>query len=51
MSMSTLDVIFRKNITFVTTQELEDMYPDCTPKEREYKIAKLHGAVFIDADW
>ena len=35
-------------ITFVTTQELEDMYPDCTPKEREYKIAKLHGAVFIE---
>ena len=26
-----------ENITFVTTQELEDMYPDCTPKEREYK--------------
>ena len=24
------------------------MYPDCTPKEREYKIAKLHGAVFIE---
>ena len=23
------------------------MYPDCTPKEREYKIAKLKGAVFI----
>ena len=37
-----------ENITFVTTQELEDMYPDCTPKEREYKIAKLHGAVFIE---
>ncbi len=35
-------------ITFVTTQELEDMYPDCTPKERENKIAKLHGAVFIE---
>ncbi len=37
-----------ENITFVTTQELEDMYPDCTPKERENKIAKLHGAVFIE---
>ena len=23
------------------------MYPDCTPKEREYKIAKLKGAIFI----
>lgn len=36
------------HIEFVTTQELEDKYPDATPKEREYKIAKLHGAVFIE---
>lgn len=36
------------HIEFVTTQQLEDMYPDCTPKEREYKIAKLHKAVFIE---
>ena len=36
------------HIEFVTTQELEDRYPDLTPKEREYKIAKLHGAVFIE---
>ena len=34
-------------IFFITSQELEDRYPDCTPKEREYKIAKLKGAVFI----
>ncbi len=34
-------------ISFITSQELEDMYPDCTPKEREYKIAKLKGAIFI----
>ena len=26
---------------------MEDLYPDSTPKEREYKIAKLKGAVFI----
>lgn len=36
-----------EEITFVTSQELEDAYPDCTPKEREHKIAKLKGAVFI----
>jgi len=36
-----------KDIFFITSQELEDMYPDCTPKEREYKITKLKGAVFI----
>ncbi len=36
-----------EEITFISSQELEDMYPDATPKEREYKIAKLKGAVFI----
>ena len=35
------------DISFVTTQELEDMYPDLTPKERENEIARQKGAVFI----
>lgn len=35
-------------IYFITTQELEDLYPDKTPKERENLIAKNHGAVFIE---
>lgn len=35
------------DIYFITTQELEDMYPDLTLKEREYAIAKDKGAVFI----
>lgn len=39
--------ILPEEIAFVTTQELENMYPNDTPKEREYKIAKLKGAVFI----
>ena len=34
-------------IFFITTQELEDMYPDKTPKEREDLITREHGAVFI----
>ena len=34
-------------ITFITTQELEDRYPDLTPKERENAVAKEYGAVFI----
>lgn len=42
-----IEEILPKDIFFVTSQELEDMYPDCTPKEREYRIAKLKGAVFI----
>ena len=36
-----------REISFVTSQELADMYPECTPKEREYKIAKEKGAVFL----
>ncbi len=35
------------NITFITTQELEDKYPDKTPKEREYEAVKEHGAIFL----
>lgn len=34
-------------IFFVTAQELEDRWPDKTPKEREYLISKEKGAVFI----
>ncbi|QXM05431.1 aspartate--ammonia ligase [Crassaminicella indica] len=36
-----------EEISFITTQELEDMYPELTPKERENAIAKEKGAVFI----
>ncbi len=36
------------HIEFMTSQELEDMYPSLTPKEREYKAARLYGAVFIE---
>ncbi len=36
-----------EEIFFVTSQELEDQYPGMTPKEREDKIAKEKGAVFI----
>lgn len=34
-------------IFFITTQELEDMYPALTPKEREDAITREHGAVFV----
>lgn len=39
--------ILPDKITFITSQELEDMYPDCNVKERERRIAKLNGAVFV----
>ena len=40
--------ILPKDIFFITTQELEDVFPDVSsPKEREYYIAKAKGAVCI----
>ena len=36
-----------RNVYFVTTQELEDRWPDYTPKQREDAVAKKYGAVFI----
>lgn len=36
-----------KDIYFITTQELEDRYPEYTPKERENLITKEHGCVFL----
>lgn len=34
-------------IYFITSQELEDRYPDMTPKERENEICKEYRAVFV----
>ena len=36
-----------REVAFVTTQELEDQYPDLTPRERETEFVKKHGTVFI----
>ena len=42
-----IEEILPHDIFFITTQELEDMFPDYTAKEREYYIAKAKGAVCI----
>lgn len=42
-----IEEILPHDIFFVTTRELEEMFPDNTPKEREYYIAKAKGAVCI----
>ncbi len=42
-----IEEILPHDIFFVTTAELEEMFPDNTPKEREYYIAKAKGAVCI----
>lgn len=35
------------DVYFIHSQELLDLYPDLSPKERENKIARRYGAVFI----
>ena len=42
-----IEEILPKEIFFITSQELEDLYPDKTPREREYMISKEKGAVCI----
>ena len=36
-----------EEITFITTQELEDLYPDLTPKQREHAFVKDHPVTFL----
>ena len=36
-----------REVTFVTSQELEDLYPDKTPKEREDAFVKEHPTTFL----
>ena len=40
-------VSLNRNMFAITTQELEDMYPDLTAKEREDAITKKHGTVLV----
>ena len=40
-------VAVQRDVCFVTTQELEDTYPDFTGKERENAWVKEHGTTFL----
>ncbi|HIS07594.1 aspartate--ammonia ligase [Lachnoclostridium sp. An196] len=42
-----IEEILPKEIFFITTQELLDLYPNLSPKEREDRIAREKGAVFL----
>ncbi len=42
-----IDTEIERDVFFITTQELEDLYPDLTPKERENKITKEKKTVFL----
>ena len=37
-----------RDVFFISTQELEDMYPELTPRQRENEITKAHGTVFLE---
>ena len=42
-----IEEILPHDIFFITTKELEEMFPDNTPKEREYYITQAKGAVCL----
>lgn len=44
---SFIEKTLSEKISFLTTGELEEMYPDLTPKQREEAIVKKLGSVFI----
>ncbi len=46
-TFSQITLNLSKDVSFVTTQELEDMYPDLTPKERENEYLKKYKTAFI----
>lgn len=37
----------KREVTFLTTQQLEDAYPDLTPKQRENEAARQYKTVFL----
>ncbi len=42
-----IEELLPHDIFFITTQELAEMFPDYSPREREYYITKTKGAVCI----
>ncbi|MDO4599195.1 MAG: aspartate--ammonia ligase [[Ruminococcus] gnavus] len=42
-----IEALLPDDIFFITSQELEDLYPGCDAKEREYRLAKEKGAIFV----
>ncbi len=42
-----LEFKLSRDISFITTSELEEMYPELTPKEREHAYLKEHKTAFI----
>ena len=47
IAFPSLHTKLEREVFFITTQELEDMYPDKTPKERENTLLHEHHTVFL----
>ena len=47
IAFPSLHTVLDREVYFVTTQELEDRWPDFTPKERENAICREHHTVFL----
>ncbi len=42
-----IKVKLSREVTFITSQELEDMYPELTPRQREHEFAREHKTIFV----
>lgn len=42
-----IEPLLPEEIFFITSQELEEMFPNHPPKERERRLAKVKGAIFV----
>ena len=47
IAFPSLHTVLDREVFFITTQELEDRWPDLTPKQREDAICKEHHTVFL----
>ncbi len=43
-----IDRMLPEEIKFVSALDLEEKYPDLTPREREYRAVREYGAVFVE---
>ena len=47
IAFPSLHTVLDREVYFITSQELEDRWPDLTPKQREDAICKEHHTVFL----
>ena len=47
IAFPSLHTVLDREVYFITTQELEDRYPDLTPNERETEICRQYRTVFL----